>query len=54
LKDRGNALTAGDIGFRYLLRVLDDAGRSDVIFDMNSNALMFRVTVISWRMVQQR
>lgn len=36
LHDRGNALTAGDIGFRYLLRVLDDAGRSDVIFDMNS------------------
>jgi alpha-L-rhamnosidase len=36
IKSRNNALTAGDIGFRYLLRVLDDAGRSDVIFDMNS------------------
>jgi len=36
IRDRGNALTAGDIGFRYLLRVLEDAGRSDVIFDMNS------------------
>jgi alpha-L-rhamnosidase len=33
-----NGLTAGDIGFRYLLRVLDDAGRSDVIFDMNNRA----------------
>jgi len=33
-----NALTAGDIGYRYLLRVLDDAGRSDVIFDMNSRS----------------
>ncbi len=37
LRDRGNSLTAGDIGFRYLLRVLDDAGRSDVIYDMNSH-----------------
>ncbi len=36
IRDRGNALTAGDIGFRYLLRVLENAGRSDVIFDMNS------------------
>jgi hypothetical protein len=32
---RGNALTAGDVGFRYLLRALADAGRSDVIFAMN-------------------
>jgi hypothetical protein len=31
-----NALTAGDIGYRYLLQVLEQAGRSDVIFDMNS------------------
>jgi len=38
LRSRGNSLTSGDIGFRYLLRVLDDAGRSDVIFDMNSHA----------------
>jgi alpha-L-rhamnosidase len=38
LRDRGNSLTAGDIGYRYLLRVLDDEGRSDVIFDMNSRA----------------
>ncbi len=33
-----NGLTAGDIGYRYLLRVLDDADRSDVIFDMNSRS----------------
>ena len=32
---RGNALTAGDVGYRYLLRRLADAGRSDVIFAMN-------------------
>ncbi|WP_091380507.1 family 78 glycoside hydrolase catalytic domain [Mucilaginibacter mallensis] len=38
LKDHGNSLTAGDIGFRYLLKALDDAGRSDVIFDMNSRS----------------
>jgi alpha-L-rhamnosidase len=30
-----NGLTAGDIGYRYLLRALADGGRSDVIFDMN-------------------
>jgi hypothetical protein len=33
---RGNALTAGDIGYRYVLRALEDGGRSDIIFDMNS------------------
>jgi hypothetical protein len=36
LRENKNALTAGDIGYRYLLRVLEDAGRSDVIYDMNS------------------
>lgn len=36
IRNRNNGLTAGDIGYRYLIRVLDDAGRSDVIFDMNS------------------
>lgn len=38
LRDRKNSLTAGDIGYRYLLRVLDDNNRSDVIFDMNSRS----------------
>lgn len=38
LRDHDNRLTAGDIGYRYLLRALDDAGRSDVIFDMNSRS----------------
>ena len=38
IRNRKNALTAGDIGYRYLLRVLDDNGRSDVIFDMNSRS----------------
>lgn len=36
IKSRNNGLTAGDIGYRYVLRALEDAGRSDVIFDMNS------------------
>lgn len=35
IRGRNNALTAGDIGYRYVLKALEDAGRSDVIFDMN-------------------
>jgi alpha-L-rhamnosidase len=38
IRMRGNSLTAGDIGYRYVLRVLEDAGRSDVISDMNSRS----------------
>ncbi|UKT65430.1 family 78 glycoside hydrolase catalytic domain [Pedobacter mucosus] len=38
IRSRKNSLTAGDIGYRYVLRVLEDAGRSDVIFDMNSRS----------------
>ena len=36
IRDRNNSLTAGDIGYHYLLSVLHQAGRDDVIFDMNS------------------
>jgi hypothetical protein len=36
IRERGNALTAGDVGYRYVLRALEDGGRSDIIFDMNS------------------
>ncbi len=32
------ALTAGDIGYRYVLRVLEDGGFSDVIFRMNNRS----------------
>jgi alpha-L-rhamnosidase len=32
---RGNGITAGDVGYRYVLRALADGGRSDVVFDMN-------------------
>lgn len=33
-----NGLTAGDVGYRYLLRALADGGRSDVIFAMNNQS----------------
>jgi hypothetical protein len=36
IQSRNNALTAGDIGYRYVLRALEEAGRSDVIFNMNN------------------
>lgn len=36
IQDRNNALTAGDIGYRYVLKALEEAGRSDIIFAMNS------------------
>jgi hypothetical protein len=35
VRARGNALTAGDVGYRYLLRALADGGHSEVIFDIN-------------------
>lgn len=38
IRSRDNSLTAGDIGYRYLLRVLDDCGHPEVIFDMNSRS----------------
>lgn len=38
VRARGNALTAGDVGYRYLLRALADNGRSDVIFDINNQS----------------
>ncbi|MEJ5963129.1 family 78 glycoside hydrolase catalytic domain [Pedobacter immunditicola] len=38
IESRNNSLTAGDIGHRYLLQVLENEGRSDVIFNMNSRS----------------
>jgi hypothetical protein len=38
VRKRGNALTAGDVGYRYLLRALAGGGRSDVIFDINNQS----------------
>ena len=34
VESRGYAMTAGDVGFRFLLRALADGGRSDVIYKM--------------------
>jgi hypothetical protein len=36
VRAHGNGLTAGDVGYRYLLRALTDGGRSDVIFDIDN------------------
>ena len=36
VRTHGNHLTAGDVGFRYLLLALAQGGRSDVIFDLNT------------------
>lgn len=36
IKENHNALTAGDIGYRYLLRVLEQEGQSQLIYEMNS------------------
>ena len=38
VQERGNALTAGDVGYRYLLRALAEGGRSDVIYAMNNQS----------------
>ncbi len=34
VRDRGNAMTAGDVGFRYLLLALAEGGKSETIYDM--------------------
>jgi alpha-L-rhamnosidase len=36
IRQHNNSLTSGDIGYRYLLKVLDDEGRSGVIYEMNN------------------
>jgi hypothetical protein len=38
VRAHGNGLTAGDVGYRYLLRALAEGGRSDVVFDMNAQS----------------
>jgi hypothetical protein len=38
IRKHDNGVTAGDIGYRYLLRALAENGRSDVIFDMNNQS----------------
>jgi hypothetical protein len=36
IREHGDHVTAGDIGFHYVVRALTDNGRSDVLFDMLS------------------
>jgi hypothetical protein len=36
IRAHGNHVTAGDVGFHYVVRALTDGGRSDVLFDMLS------------------
>ncbi len=36
IRQRGNGMTSGDVGFSYLLRVLEMENQSQVIFDMNN------------------
>jgi alpha-L-rhamnosidase len=38
VRKRNNSLTTGEIGFSYLLRVLQSAGKSDLIYDMNARS----------------
>lgn len=38
IQSRGHAVTAGDVGYRYVLRALAEGGRSDVIFAMNNQS----------------
>lgn len=35
IRNRENALTAGDVGYRYVLRALEMNNASDIIYDMN-------------------
>ena len=36
INENNKALTAGDVGYRYLLRTLEQEGQSQLIFEMNS------------------
>jgi alpha-L-rhamnosidase len=36
IRENNNALTAGDVGYRYLIRALEGSGNSQLIYDMNS------------------
>jgi hypothetical protein len=38
IREGGNALTAGDIGFHFLVKALEEGGASDLIYEMNSRS----------------
>lgn len=37
IEQRGYALTAGDVGFRYVVQALQQNGRNDIVYRMNHN-----------------
>lgn len=38
IRSHNNSFTTGEVGYRFLLRALADAGRSDVVYDMNNQS----------------
>ncbi len=38
IREGGSALTAGDVGYHYLVKALDEGGASDLIYEMNSRS----------------
>lgn len=38
IRERNNRLSSGEVGYKYLIAVLEKEGRSDVIYDMNSRS----------------
>lgn len=38
IRQRNNRLSSGEVGYKYLIAVLEREGRSDVIYDMNSRS----------------
>jgi alpha-L-rhamnosidase len=38
IRSRTNSVTAGDVGYRYVIRALADGGRSDVLYDLNNQS----------------
>lgn len=47
IRSRNNALTAGDVGYRYVLRALESNNASDIIYDMNCK---FDVPGYGWQL----
>ena len=38
IRERNNRLSSGEVGYKYLVAVLEAEGHSDVIYDMNSRS----------------
>src|SRR5690606_510485 len=38
IRANGKALTAGDVGYRYLVRVLEEGGASQLLYEMNNRS----------------